>query len=66
MVEALLHYAARNEVEKQEQIAHGSRVVVRCSLVTPDGRNPCIRTVWLRDTDSKTYRLITAYPAKRQ
>ena len=34
--------------------------IFRCSIVTPNGRNPCIRTVWQRrDGD---YWLVTAYP----
>lgn len=65
MVEALLRHATENELEKQEEVEHGSRVVIRCSIKTPDGRNPCIRSVWMRDPGSATYRLITAYPVKR-
>jgi hypothetical protein len=66
MVEALLLHATENEIESQEEAEHGLRVVIRCSLRTPDGRNPCIRSVWMRDPGSATFRLITAYPSKRQ
>ena len=39
---------------------YGEKHIFRCSIVTPNGRNPCIRTVWQRrDGD---YWLVTAYP----
>ncbi len=40
--------------------AYGEKRVYRCSIITPDGRDPCIRTVWqLRSGD---YWPVTAYP----
>jgi filamentous hemagglutinin len=39
---------------------YGAKFIHRCAITTPNGRNPCIRTVWqLRDGD---YWLVTAYP----
>jgi hypothetical protein len=39
---------------------YGEKRTFRCRLVTPNGRDPCIRTVWQRrDGD---YWLVTAYP----
>ena len=35
--------------------------VVECALTTPDGRNPCVRSVW-RLQGGQPPRLVTAYP----
>ena len=43
--------------------AHGTRYTVQGPLKTPDGRKPCVRTVWIMDLGSDAPRLITAYPA---
>jgi hypothetical protein len=40
----------------------GTRYVVRCSLTSPDGRNPCITTVWIIDHGDTQPRLVTAFP----
>jgi hypothetical protein len=39
---------------------------VQCSIVTPDGINPCITTVWQIDHGAAVHRLITAHPGTRQ
>ena len=39
----------------------GIKYEVECSLATPDGRNPCIRTVWISQAEQPP-RLITAHP----
>jgi filamentous hemagglutinin len=39
----------------------GRKFEVRCEMVTPDGRNPCLRTVW-QVTGETVPRLVTAYP----
>ena len=39
---------------------YGDKHIFRCTIATPDGRDPCIRTVWQkRDGD---FWLVTAYP----
>lgn len=40
----------------------GTKYEVRCSLPSPDGRNPCVRSFWLIDAASPNPRLVTAYP----
>ena len=40
--------------------SYGDKHIFRCAIASPDGRNPCIRTVWQqRDGD---FWLVTAYP----
>ena len=42
-----------------------TKYVVRCAVETPDGRNPCIVSVWaIEEADRTRPRLLTAYPGK--
>jgi hypothetical protein len=40
---------------------HGTKYEVRCSVPTPDGRNPCILSVWIVDAGQTVPRFVTAY-----
>lgn len=62
MAAALAQHPTLNPVESTTPTRYGAKHVVRCSLVTPDGRNPCVVTVWMKDGDAPP-RLVTAYPA---
>lgn len=62
---ALFRHATENQTIFEAQEEFGLKIVVACSIQTPDGRNPCVRSVWLKRYDSETYRLVSAYPAKR-
>lgn len=61
----LLRHAAQNEVERVEESAFGVKYVIEGPLITPDGRNPQIRSVWIIDRGEVRPRLVTAYPLKR-
>lgn len=62
LADALLDHGRRNAVADARPGAFGTLYEVRCTLRTPDGRDPCIRTVWqIRDASSGPP-LITAYP----
>ena len=58
---ALGQHAIANDVVKSQPSAHGVKFVVRCHLQTPDGRNPCIRSVWAIDWGKTSPRLVSAY-----
>ncbi len=62
LLDALASHPDRNTVVSQAISAFGSKSVVECRIDTPDGRNPCIRTVWIREGDASPHRLVTAYP----
>lgn len=62
MTQALRNQAAQHPVTSITRSAHGVRYVVDGPIETPDGRNPVIRTVWIRESGAVTPRLITAYP----
>lgn len=40
---------------------HGMKYEVRCSVPTPDGRNPCIMSIWIVDAGQTAPRFVTAY-----
>ena len=59
---ALLNHPQNNPVTNQAGNPFGQKFEVRCSLVTPDGRNPCIISVWIIEPPDPNPRFITAYP----
>ena len=63
LIEALRRHPDDNDVIETQMTEHGVRNVVQCRVRTPDGRDPCIRTVWILDTGSSVHRCVTAYPA---
>jgi hypothetical protein len=59
--DALLVHVAVNQVVETETTSHGTNYTVRCSMPSPDGRNPCIFTVWtVEATDGPKF--VTAFP----
>lgn len=63
MAAALAQHPDRNSVEDVASDIWGTRYVVRCSIATPDGRDPCVRTVWMVRAGEHHARLVTAFPA---
>lgn len=59
---ALIGHPDRNGIEDTTSNRWGTTHVVRCSVVSPDGRNPCIRSVWIVLPGESSARLVTAYP----
>jgi hypothetical protein len=60
---ALLDHPQNNPVTSQMSNPSGQKFEIRCSLVTPDGRNPCIISVWIIEPPDPNPRFITAYPS---
>jgi hypothetical protein len=60
---ALLRHPSENEVWKSVETSLGIKSIVVCTLRTPDGRNPCVRTIWFKPIGSTAHRLVSAYPA---
>jgi hypothetical protein len=63
---ALDRHGATRPIMRTSTSPYGAKYEVRCSLETPDGRNPCIVTIWLQPDGEAGCRLITAYPADRR
>lgn len=61
--QALLVHPTINTIFSVVSGEYGTKYVVRCKIQTPNGRNPCIDTVWIDDGDGPP-RFVTAYPAK--
>lgn len=59
---ALRRHPVDNPIEGTEQTDYGLKLTVRCHVQTPDGTNPCIRTVWMVEAGASP-RLVTAYPS---
>jgi len=59
---ALLAHPQANPVTGRTTTRHGEKFAVSCSLMTPDGRNPCIVSVWIIEPSDPNPRFVTAYP----
>ena len=59
---ALSILACAGEVTEIRRTARGESFRVEGILITPDGRNPTIVSIWAIDVDQSIPRLISAYP----
>lgn len=62
LIAALKAHPRSNEVAGEQSTAFGDKHIVRCSIESPDGRNPCILSVWIREPGEERSKLVTAYP----
>ncbi len=62
MRDALLAQGRDNRVTKVTPHPWGTRYQVDCRCPTPDGANPCIRSLWELAHAAAGPRLLTAYP----
>ena len=51
-----------NRVVDREVTELGTKYVVEGPLVSPEGRNPGVRSVWVIDPGEQRPRFVTAYP----
>jgi hypothetical protein len=61
---ALVSHVADNDVTKVEDSPFGTRYVVEGTIISPDGRNPFLRSVWFIGTGEDIPKFVTAYPLK--
>jgi len=61
---SMLKHARTQPVVQVKQSDHGLKYVLECGCESPDGRNPCIRLVWIVEEAASSPRLVTAHPAK--
>lgn len=62
MAEALAAHGRDGRVSAVVESEYGSRYSIDGPLVTPAGRQPLVRTVWIVEHGAGFPRLITAYP----
>ena len=60
--DALVEHAQGANDWTTEFTAFGRKYVVERPLLTPDGRNPLLRSIWFEEHDESPVRLVTAYP----
>lgn len=61
---ALLRHPLDNDVDRVADSAFGRKSIVECAIRTPDRRDPCVVTVWIKESGSAAHRFVTAYPRK--
>ena len=61
LADALRAHPLQNEVVRTVPSPHGIKYVVECMIKTPDGRNPCMISVWIIENGRDLARLVTAY-----
>jgi len=59
---ALFRHAQENPVTETLTDADGNTYVIEGGLMTPSGRQPRVRAIWLVETGGLAPRFITAYP----
>ena len=65
LAEALRQHAIAHEISGVEDSPFGTRYVIEGMILSPDGRNPMIRSVWFIEADEEAPRFVTAYPLAR-
>lgn len=63
-VKSLIQHGARRKLIDTVSTRYGRKYTVSCVLETPNGKNPCVNTVWIVEPNAREPRLITAYPAR--
>lgn len=63
---ALRQHAIDHGVSKIEDSPFGTRYVIEGPIITPDKRNPAVRSVWFIETGEEIPRFVTAYPLPRE
>jgi hypothetical protein len=63
---ALLDHPRNNLVVSQITFQYGEKYEINCSIVSPDGRNPCVRSFWAIERPNSDPKFITAYAAPLQ
>lgn len=57
---ALISHPLTADLTESQPSPYGEKKVYRCSIRSPDGRHPCILTVWQFRTGE--WHFVTAYP----
>jgi len=62
LAEAIHSLATNCVVTQSMDSLHGKKYIVDGEIVTPSGKAPVVRTVWIVDLGETIPRLVTAYP----
>ncbi|MDL1900319.1 hypothetical protein FBR02_06075 [Anaerolineae bacterium CFX9] len=61
---AVLRHAQTHEVAQVIDTDFGVKYIIEGAFVTPDERDPIVRSVWQIDHEDTIPRFVTAYPVK--
>ena len=61
LAQALRQHGQNQQVTEIVESRHGPKYIVECQIKTPDGKNPCILSVWIKE-GIKPLAFVTAYP----
>jgi hypothetical protein len=62
---ALREHACAHDVAGVATNEHGTRYRIEGTLMTPDGRQPFIRSIWITEQGVAEPKFVTAYPIRR-
>ena len=63
---ALLAHARDGHLIGERETVYGHHYTVEGRLLTPDGRNPVVRTAWMVALGEQRPRFVTAHPGRRR
>lgn len=58
---SLLDHPNNHQVVSQKTSPYGETYEISCSIASPDGKNPCIRSFWAIEPPNPHPKFITAY-----
>jgi hypothetical protein len=59
---AMRNHARTNPIANYHPSPYGTKTIIECQLLMPNGKTYCIRSVWIDHNDGLAPRLITAHP----
>ena len=62
LARSLIKHGQTQPVIKESVSEFGKKFILECQCETPNGRNPCIRSVWIVEIGTLEPRLVTAFP----
>ena len=66
LARSLHRHAAYHEVAKVETVASGTQYIIDGILLTPTGKTPLVRSIWLVPNGEDIPHFITAYPIEEE
>jgi len=63
--DALVRHGREHQVAHVEASLFGTRYIIDGRIMSPDGRNRQIRSVWFTESEADPPRFVTAYPLPR-
>lgn len=63
---ALGELARKNEIVATIENPYGTKYVVEGTMVSPTNHEFNVRTVWIRERNMRSVRLVTVFPGKRR